>query len=154
MSGYRNKQPVHVKELLNNDVSSAQSVFSHIESLQLLESCLEQFLDTELFQHCRVANFRNETLTLNTSSASWATRIRYSVPDILNAIGNNQFPVNVKSIRVIVVPEQSFNSSPWTERPELSQETADILIKIAESIDDESLSNCIKRLCRHSSVKL
>ncbi|MDX1519819.1 MAG: DUF721 domain-containing protein [Gammaproteobacteria bacterium] len=154
MSGSRRKKPVPVTSLLDGDLPHAGAIFSHLELLQVLQNQLSRHLDPELAKHCHIANYRNGILTLSTESANWATRIRYSVPEILSSMDKNPLPVTVKSIRVVVVPEHSSPFPGNTERkPFLSQESARLMTQMADSINDAELSASIRRLCRHSSLK-
>lgn len=153
MSSNRNKQPVPLKALILKESSSGNPLFKHLDSLRELQSCLQQHIDSELLQHICIANYRNEILTLNAKSANWATRLRYSIPKILESIRANPLPVRVKSIRVIVAPEQSSGSRQSKRIPFLSQNTAKVMEQIADSIYDAELSASIRRLCRNSSVK-
>ncbi|MCG8324465.1 MAG: DciA family protein [Thiotrichales bacterium] len=149
----RRKQPVPLKSLLNKTTASRPSLFRQLESLLQLQRQLQQHIDPGLVSHCSVANYRNGILTLHTRTAHWATKLRYSVPGILNSIRNNPLPVNVKSIRIIVSPETTAGSVTRKRRPRLSKHTAKVIEQIADSISDADLSASIRRLCRNSSLK-
>ncbi len=153
MAGHRNEQPVHVRKLLDTSSTASRALFDHLETLLQLRSSLPGYLETPLREHCNVANYRGGILTLRADSAVWATRLRYSIPEILESIRKNPMPVNVRSIRVLVSPEQTSESSGTVPRPVLSQSTASLMQRIAESIDDAEISASIRRLCQNSSLK-
>jgi len=154
MSTTRNKEPQLLGTLISKQsTSSGDPVLLHIESLRRLQQVLQEHIEPALMQHCRIANCKNGSLTLATSTAAWASRLRYTVPEILDSLRDKPASLPIKSIRVIVTPEQSTRNEQPSQEPCMSLATAEVLQQIADSIDDSELSASIKRLCRHSSMK-
>jgi hypothetical protein len=74
--------------------------------LKRLNERLKALLPPTLATHAEVAVVREDTLVLLASSAAWAARLRYSVPDILRLLATDEAFPGVRNIRIRVAGAQ------------------------------------------------
>lgn len=67
---------------------------------------MRAFLDPLLEPHCQVANLRSGCLVIMTDSAAWATRLRYTFPDLLSRLRFETRLFNVTSLQCVVQKER------------------------------------------------
>lgn len=73
-------------------------IIQKAKQLSQLNLTLQAILDPELQSHCEVANFAEDTLILHVSDGMWATRIRYSIPQLISALKNQPGLEGLKKI--------------------------------------------------------
>jgi hypothetical protein len=110
MSNYEkfNNSPASVQSLMNTgDANSAQSTFgklvTHAKQLNHLDQTLTSILDSSLSAHCQVAEFRQSTIILVCSNASYATRIRMISPQLLESFKEEGGP-GIERIEIRIAP--------------------------------------------------
>ena len=69
-----------------------------------LTAQLRAVLPPALAPHCRVAEVRGGRLTIQVSSAAWATRLRFELPKIEPALRSLADFATVDDIRVLTAP--------------------------------------------------
>lgn len=133
---------------LSDSSSKLGQLIQHGNRLRELESQLTAHLGAPLNQHCRIANYANNTLTLHTDSPGWAAKLRFITPDILNFMRNKCHLSEIKTVRIrIIIPDMkpAKNAKHLT----LSQTTADHIKEVALSITDEGLRQSLLKLSEH-----
>jgi len=75
------------------------------KQLQTLEQQMRAHLAADLAKHCKVANYHHGCLVIETDSAVWATRLRYSTPDLLTSLRQEEKLYQLRSIRHYVRPK-------------------------------------------------
>jgi hypothetical protein len=100
------KTPTRVGVLAQkNDV--LRRLTEQASQLGRLNERLKTLLPPALAPHAEVAVVRDDTLVILASSAAWAARLRYSVPDLLRALaGDGAFP-GIRNVRIRVASEIS-----------------------------------------------
>lgn len=96
-----------VGELLEGRHRPRNALDRLINRAALRESWTEQLravLPPSIAPHCRVADIRGDRLTIHVSDSSWATRLRFALPEVEKALGSLQDFVGVEEIRVRVGP--------------------------------------------------
>ncbi len=142
-----------VKQLLDGSVFPDDATFKKLRLLQRLQASISFHIDPEMLKHIQVTNYHNQTISLHTDSAALATRLRYSVPDILASIQRTPFPVPVKSIRVLVNPSSTSKTDKPANHFTMSESTSTYLQQVADTIDDAEIKGRLRRLSLNSSVK-
>jgi len=100
-----------------NDV--LPELINKAKQLSKLDQLFRSFLDASLARHCHLANLSETEMLVVADNSSWATRLRYAIPDILKNIKTQPEFKDLKKIRYCLSAEQSL-SSPKKEKPKLS----------------------------------
>ena len=58
------------------------------------------FIPEKIIPHCRVMNITGKTLILQLDSGTFATRVRYLIPDLLKAFERQKVPITTVQCRV------------------------------------------------------
>jgi hypothetical protein len=105
----------------------------------------------DLRDQCLVANLRDQVLTVHTTGAAWATRMRFFAPDLLPKLNRLADFAPVREIRVRVTsPAVLPDPTPViTRRPNAPNGAA--LNELAMSLDYGVLKAAILRLARHAA---
>lgn len=72
-----------INHCMNKQLQSICQKAVEIDKLNLL---VKQFLPTHLSEHCRVSSFSKGTLTVQIDDPAWATELRYSLPELRDAL--------------------------------------------------------------------
>ena len=143
------KSPTPVKKILTSQGSSPglRQLISRMDKLRSLNARLQQLLPTPLAQHCSVASADQGRLSILVSSPAWATRLRLLHPKIIKAFND----LGIKSVTTQILPENQQQARPRVgmRRPRLSQQSARLLIELAENTSDPKLKDALRRLSRN-----
>jgi hypothetical protein len=119
------------------------------KSIQIIDKELKTYLDPFLHDHFELANIKTDVATLLVSSSAWATRLRYNIPAILDALNNQLNFASVKTVRIKVkkiIPDNTvLNKKPIF----LSEKSAQILVSVANNFSDPELRACILKLSKN-----
>jgi hypothetical protein len=120
------------------------------KSIHILNQKLKKCLDPSLQNHFELANIKADSVTILVNSSTWATRLRYNIPAILNAL-NNQ--LNFESIKTVRIKVNNILSDTTTNLPKktisLSQNSAQTLLDVADNFTDPELRDCIIKLSKN-----
>jgi len=86
-----------------NDANLLHNVQQHAVALLKLNRAVNQLLPKQLQPHCRVANYRNGILVLETHSANWLMGLRYEQSNLLSALRTSILP-SLASIDIKISP--------------------------------------------------
>ena len=150
-------------DVLFDDATAAEkgplhNVQQRALALLKLNRAVRGLLPAQLHPWCRVANFRQGVLVLETANASWMMRLRYEQPNLLSALRAQILP-SLSSIDIRINPalmakgnSQVQNAAKTTENEQpsaplrhLSQESADELRGLAAR-SPEKLRKILERL--------
>lgn len=150
-------------DILFDDASATEkgplhNVQQRAVALLKLNRAVRGLLPAQLHPWCRVANFRQGVLVLETANASWMMRLRYEQPSLLSALRAQILP-SLSSIDIRINPAlmakgnsqvQSVAKTADNEQPSaplrhLSQESADALRGLAAR-SPEKLRKVLERL--------
>lgn len=139
---------VPVYSYLTDSYSNLGRLIQHGDRLRELESRLTAHLEPPLNQHCQIANYANNTLTLHTDSPTWAAKLRFITPDILNFMRNNCSLSEIKTVRIrIMIPDTK--TANTAKHLTLSPSTADHIKEVALSVTDDGLRHSLLKLSKH-----
>ncbi|HBV38811.1 MAG TPA: DUF721 domain-containing protein [Erwinia sp.] len=136
--------------------SMLQSIQQRAIALNKLNRALQGIIPAQLHPWCRVANFRQGVLVLETANASWMMRLRYEQSSLLSALRAQILP-SLTSIDIRINPTMAAkaqeNAQENSVRPakennqgrQLSEESAEILRGVA-SRSPEKLKKTLERL--------
>ena len=113
---------------------------------------LRALLPQDLASECRVANVRDQVLTVHINNAAWATRLRFLIPGLLENLVRLADFTAVNDIRLKVVPVASKSISAAEAAQEIRPPDRAPLLELANGIDDAGLRCAILRLAAHADT--
>lgn len=141
--------PRPLYKLLQGEKNQLADLVTTTRELRRLEQSLTSVLDQPLTDHCRIARCDREQLVNQVDSPVWASRLRYYVPTLLTELKQN-IPAlqGLKSIKIHVAPA----TPPPTDKPPpqraISENAAEHISAVAESVTDPALRAALQRLGR------
>ncbi|CCG88285.1 DUF721 domain-containing protein [Erwinia piriflorinigrans] len=155
----RDSRPQSIESFF--DQAQEQSVLQHVQqraiALNKLNRAVQGVIPSQLHPWCRVANFRQGILVIETANASWLMRLRYEQSSLLSALRAQILP-SLTSIDIRINPslaakgqetvqENSSRTSETEKAPlrQLSEESAEVLRGVA-SQSPEKLKKILERL--------
>jgi hypothetical protein len=75
-----------IANILKNNDSKLAKLINKVAFSKDLERIFRTTLDSSITKHCYFANYKNSELTVTVSSASVATRLRFTIPDIVKQL--------------------------------------------------------------------
>ncbi|WP_158781831.1 DUF721 domain-containing protein [Pantoea sp. BAV 3049] len=153
----RDSRPQSIENLF--EATEGQGMLQSIQhraiALNKLNRAVQGVLPAQLHPWCRVANFRQGILVLETANASWMMRLRYEQSSLLSALRAQILP-SLTAIDIRINPslavkgqESAQESSKQSEEKsagrQLSEHSAEILRSVA-SRSPEKLKKIIERL--------
>lgn len=137
--------------------SMLQTIQQRAVALLRLNRAIRGILPAPMHPWCRVANFRQGILVIETANASWLMRLRYEQPALLSALRAQILP-SLTSIDIRINPslagkqaeiaqENSTQANPgqYVVDRRLSEQSADTLREVAKR-SPEKLRKAIERL--------
>ena len=92
----------HISSLLLDKKSPISSLYKKAISFKKVDAKLKKYLDLGIQDHFQLSNINNDIATIVVDSSSWATRLRYNIPAILNIMNNQLNFTAIKTIRIRV----------------------------------------------------
>lgn len=117
------------------------------KKLQHLSRLIQNTLDPEMAAHCQLLNLRNSSLIMACDSTAWATRLRYHVPTLLQALQQSGLS-GVADIQIRVSPVVQPPQQRAKKRAVLSTDAAYCIQQCAQSVTDPALSRALQQLAR------
>lgn len=114
---------------------------------------LRALLPQDLASECRVANVRDQVLTVHINNAAWATRLRFLIPGLLHNLNRLADFTAVNDVRLKVVPLVD-DSTASTQRQTLRPPDRVSLLELASRVDDAELCSAILRLAAQADAEL
>lgn len=134
---------------IRNNKSPIYDLYKKAHDIQEMDRKLKKLLDPLLQDHFELANINTDNAVILVSSSAWATRLRYNIPAILNALNNNLNLNSVKTIRIKVKHSIPDKSNPNKEPIYLSNDTAHFLNETAKNFSDPELRACLIQLSKN-----
>jgi hypothetical protein len=117
------------------------------KKIQQLSLLIQNTLDPEMAAHCQLLNLRNSSLIMACDSTAWATRLRYQVPTLLQALQQSGLS-GVADIQIRVSPAVQPPQQRAKKRAVLSTDAAYCIQQCAQSVTDPALSRALQQLAR------
>lgn len=141
-----------IANLLQPTGRDLQTVLSKVKAINTLNEVVQGLLDDGLKKYCRVGNLSNGILVLLVDNSAVATQMRYTVPTLLSQLRGTKALRHIKEIQLKVrLPEKvdvkRGETGVQQEKMQwLSQDAAETLRAMAESIEDERLRGIMLRI--------
>ncbi|ROR05157.1 DUF721 domain-containing protein [Erwinia sp. JUb26] len=155
----RDSRPQSIESYFDQaqDKSMLQNIQQRAIALNKLNRAVQGVIPAQLHPWCRVANFRQGILVIETANASWLMRLRYEQSSLLSALRAQILP-SLTSIDIRINPslavkghesvQESSIQKLKAEQPpirQLSEHSAEILRSVANQ-SPEKLKKILERL--------
>lgn len=101
-----------ITEIFKKSNSPLAKLIGKTRSSQDLEVVFHTVIDENLAKHCKLANYEDSKLTVTVTNTSWATRLRYAIPDIIKNLQVQPEFKAITSLRYTI-------NSPQAQAPKL-----------------------------------
>ncbi len=149
MQNSENTHPASFGAYLHKKNSTLSDLYQQALAFKEIDQSLKKFLDPSLSSHFILASIKTEVAIILVNSPAWATRLRYNIPTILEALNNELNLKQIKTIRIKVQHSESKRSSTKNKPVFLSKDTAKLLQDSANSINDSELKNCLIKISKN-----
>ena len=121
---------------------------------QRIRQVLSQELDSALFENVEFFQIDEETLTVLTRSAAWASRLRFFGNDMLSILRQRGIKVRTVKFSVSVKPkpEDLIRPIPPNER-RISETSLDLLETTARDMENNELRKSLESLIANATKK-
>ncbi len=143
------KPSLSISELLHDKRYPIADLCKKAKSIQEIDHNLKKYLDKSLHDHFEVANIKTDSAILLVNSSSWATRLRYNIPAILDALNNHLNFSSIKTITIKVNTLITDNTSKSRPTMTLSKNSAKVLADVANNFNDPQLRECILKISKN-----
>lgn len=140
--------PVH--DYINPE-STLRYLASHSQKVEQLQKLVREYLEPQLYEHCRVANFRRGCMVIEVNNAAWATKLRLVQMDLCTKIRVEGKFYQLSSIKISVQPTMQNTNLRKKKRKRHFQPSAKVTAAIKEQAADcthPSLSNALEKLAK------
>jgi hypothetical protein len=138
-----------VRNIVDSNTTAAK-LGKKLADYRALYEMVRSILSPPMDQQLKAAVLQSGVLSLFVSSPVWASRLRYTVPQLLGQL--QQRGLGVDRIRIRILLEAGKKpSSLKNKTPSLSKHNGEILRQTAASIRDPDLSQALVKLSRHGS---
>ncbi|PSW18508.1 DUF721 domain-containing protein [Photobacterium sanctipauli] len=149
----RDHRPQTTADLL--DDSQLGNIQQRAIALSKLNKAVKQHLDCA--EYCRVSNYRQGTLIIETASAAWSMRLNYERNSLISKLREKLLP-NLVKIDIKVNPElaavkvEKKDKTPDIVRKPISQKAAGYLLHTAQDAPDK-IKKRLERIAALSAKK-
>lgn len=95
-----------ITEILKKNNSPLTKLITKLKDSQDLEPIFRTALGSDLAKYCHFANYRNSELTITVANTSFATRLRYAIPDLIKQLRVQPEFKEITSIRYTIATTQ------------------------------------------------
>lgn len=149
----RDSRPQSLDTLFNdNSAGALRNVQQRAVALLKLNRAVKALLPAPLQPWCRVANFRQGILILETGNASWMMRLRYEQSSLLSALRAEILP-SLAAIDIRINPSLMAEMAIKTAKEEINQEVMADPAHPARKLSAESAAQ-LESLAERSPEKL
>ncbi len=142
--------------ILKNESKTLHNLFKKLDQLHELNRVFALYVEAGIVSHCQVANLQNNCLIVIVDSANWATQLRFLIPDVIAKMKRHSGLENLQAICCKTRPDTQKHSArkkrPATPMQQLSAESADYLLSVAETLEDEKLRKIMKKIAGRVKV--
>lgn len=136
-----------VGEILRHPPGVLGQLMARADRLARLSQIFHAYLPPHLRDHAVLVRLDAEGWEVQTDSPNWATRLRYALPTIRQALGQ-QVGMTLPKPRIRVVPAAK-PIQPQRPRLTLTRRNAEVLETAARTLTDPRLGAALRRLAAH-----
>lgn len=137
--------PTHI---LVNDSKILQTIIKKVDELNYFYSLLSKQLDPLIARHCQVTKFEKNCLFILVDNGSWATQLRFQIPDLMAKLRAYPELEKLGGIICKIRPPLNSKSSPAKKRTltSLTRETAEAMLETAKSVQDSRIRKILEKI--------
>jgi hypothetical protein len=131
-------------------------LITRTRQLRRLTAAFRKQLDADLAPHCYIGNLDETSLSVFVDSAAWATRLRFQIAHLLPRLRQaSPHFAKLEEIRIKILTPRHVptRSHPMPDGPSMSQDNANGINTLSNSIDDPALQQALQRLAKHAVKK-
>lgn len=145
---YRPVQAQKTTHLLQQS-ASLQRLVARAQSVERLQQLVNQYLQPAVREHCHVATYHDNTLTLIVTDGQWATRLRYQQKRLLVQLQQSLDLRDLQRIQFKVRPPMQAAKAA-ARNIDFSEQTGQDIHASAQAISDPVLRAALERLAKHT----
>lgn len=125
-------------------------LMTQVNELQALQAELKSVLEKPLAEHLYVASYEKGILSLTADSASWATKIRFKAPELVNILKQKPLFSKLKKIKPLIqIEDTPRKKTPRAKSLSITKESSSLLKKTANMIKHPKLKQALERLAKN-----
>lgn len=124
------------------------TICQRVWQLEALNSKVKNYLLPPLADQCTVVSYNNNCLVINTNNASWATELRYRLPELRDNLRKQGF-YKLSSIKIIMNEKSNLK-----HKPQRSSLTPPILSRVAQNALHEASKKCNYQPLKEALLRL
>lgn len=145
-----------IAAILQND--NLARLVARAKLLQKISVPFKKVIDKQLALHCYIDNYHNGCLFLIVDNNAWATRVRYTIPNLLQQLKKTPEFTILREINCQVRLKNPEEPSPknmplilrkQNSKLKLSVHNAKLIKTVAQGITDKKLKAALERLAKH-----
>lgn len=138
---------------LTHHNKALQTILLRVDQLRELNRLVAEHLPTEMIKHCEVIKLEKNCLFVLVTSGSWATQLRFHIPELMKKLKNYPLLAQLSGIICKTHPTH-LSANIVKQQPkrivkQLSQETSEMLLKTAEKVRDDRLKHILKKIAQN-----
>jgi len=110
-----------ITEIISRNDSPLKNLITEADKSKKLGVVFNEALDKNLMKHCSLANYQNSELTVTVSNASWATRLRYAIPEIIKQLRIQPDFRDITRINYVIATNKAPQPQPKNKISKLSK---------------------------------
>lgn len=142
-----------VSQFLNNNQILGK-IIPTLQRLQHIDSIFKTVVNLQLCEHCSVLKLEANAILIGVESPVWATKLHYSIPEILKNLRTQPEFKSITKINYVIVKDatQPFLQGAFHKKPLIiSKQNAEMLRITANQVTNERLKKGLLRIASHSS---
>ena len=144
--------PKSLANLLQQHSDHLSTLLSQVRLLRRITVVIRNILPEPLSLHCHAANIDGDTVAIGCDSSTWAAKLRYHLPHVLNRLGEHRDLPVFRQIRLRVQPSEEAASSPPKRRLFMPEHTGALIADVAQDTGDPELKAALLRLSQRAKT--
>lgn len=136
-----------VGDLLGRDRGKLGQIAKTVAELEKLNAALALILEAEMMVECQAVALTAGRLVIAVKNASWATRLRYLLPEVLEKLREHSCGRGLAGVRVIIAEplfQPPVRSDKKNELPGLPHRAKQLLQDMACGEPDQALAKVLR----------
>lgn len=142
--------PKSLANLLQQRSDHLNMLLSQVRLLRRITTVIRNVLPEPLSLHCHAANIDGDTMIIGCDSSTWAAKLRYQLPHVLNRFKDHHDLPVFRQIRVRVQPLDQGKTPASNRRLSMPEHTAALIASVANSTTDPKLKAALLRLSQRA----
>jgi hypothetical protein len=135
-----------IKHCLNKQLADICNGSIQLEDLS---SKVAKLLPENLASKCHVGSFNKGCLVLTTTSADWATQLRYLLPELRDKLRKELGLYQLSNLKVVIIePAMEYGTSHPPKQHTISDQAKDMIIKESQQCNYQPLQKALLHLAK------